>query len=58
MIKGILAFIAFWAFVTGAIGLWRKSSGAEKISVINCGIFGLLTASVASVLLVGIVVLF
>lgn len=58
MIKGIIAFLALWAFVTGAIGLWRTSSGREKINVINCAIFGFLTAILAFAILIGIVVLF
>ena len=58
MIKGIIFFLAFWAFVTGAIGLWRQMNTKERWSTVKLGAYGLLTAIVTFAILVGIVVLF
>lgn len=58
MIRGILTFIMFWGFVTGAIGLWRQLENKERWSLVKTGAYGLLTATITFILLVGIVVLF
>ena len=58
MIKGIIFFLAFWAFVTGAIGLWRQMNAKERWSTVKLGAYGLLTAVITFFILVGIVILF
>lgn len=54
----LIVFIAFWAFVTGAIGVWRQLNNKERWSVVKIGSYGLLTAIVTFVLLISIVILF
>lgn len=58
MIRMIITFLAFWGFVTGAIGLWRQMNSKERWSTIKLGAYGLLTAVIAFTILVGIVILF
>lgn len=58
MIKGIIFFLAFWAFVTGGIGLWRQMNGKEKWETFKIAMYGLGTAVVTFVLLTTLVVLF
>lgn len=58
MIKGIIFFLALWAFVTGAIGVWRQMNGKERWSLVKICSYGAATAILAFVILVGIVVLF
>lgn len=58
MIKGIILFIAFWAFITGAIGLWRQMNTKERWSTVKLGAYGLLTATITFTILVAIVILF
>lgn len=58
MIKGIIFFLGLWAFVTGAIGVWRQMSGKERWSLVKVCTYGSVTAIVAMVILVSIVILF
>lgn len=58
MIKMIILFLAFWGFVTGAIGLWRQMNTKERWSLVKLGAYGLLTALITFGILVGIVILF
>ena len=58
MIKMIILFLAFWAFVTGAIGAWRNANNKERWTVVKIGAYGLLTALITFGILVGIVILF
>ena len=58
MIKMIILFLAFWAFVTGAIGIWRQMNTKERWSTVKLGAYGLLTALITFGILVGIVILF
>lgn len=58
MAKGLLAFLIFWAAVTGGIGLWRSLSTKEKWSTVKLGAYGFATAVVAFVIIIAIVVLF
>ena len=53
-----IVFIAFWAFVTGAIGVWRQMENKERWSLVKIGAYGLLTAIITFVLLTSIVILF
>lgn len=58
MIKGVIFFLAFWAFVTGAIGLWRQMNTKERWSTVKLGVYGLLTAVITLAIVVSIVILF
>lgn len=58
MIKGIIFFIALWAFITGAIGVWRQMSGKERWSLVKICSYGAATALLALLILVVIVILF
>lgn len=58
MIKGIIAFLAFWAFVTGGIGLWRQMNSKEKWSTVKIGAYGLATAVITFAIIIAIVILF
>ena len=58
MIKGIIFFLALWAVVTGGIGLWRQMNGKERWSLVKICSYGAVTALLALVVLVGIVILF
>lgn len=58
MIKGVIFFLAFWAFVTGAIGLWRQMNTKERWSTVKLGVYGLLTAVITFAIVVSIVILF
>ena len=58
MIKMIILFLALWAAVTGGIGVWRQLNNKERWSVVKIGAYGLLTAVITFVILVGIVILF
>ena len=58
MIKMIIVFLAFWGFVTGAIGLWRQMNNKDRWSTVKLGAYGLLTAVITFTILVGIVILF
>ena len=58
MIRGILAFLAVWAFVFLGVSLFWHSTRSEKVDYIKAGGYGLITAAVALWLLVGIVYLF
>ena len=54
----IIVFIAFWAFVTGAIGVWRQLGNKDRWSLVKTGVYGLLTALITFVILTSIVILF
>lgn len=58
MFKSIILFLAFWGFVTGAIGAWRQMKDKERWSVVKLGAYGLLTATITFTILVAIVILF
>jgi len=58
MIKGIIAFLALWAFVSGSISLWREISAKERWSLVKLGAYGFVTVSITFVILVGLVILF
>ncbi len=58
MIRGILAFLIMWVLVVGSISAWRSLSGKEKWSLVKSVTYGGVTALVALVILVGIVILF
>mgnify|MGYP006286374953 CR=1 FL=1 len=58
MIRGIIFFLALWAFVTGGIGFWRQLNGKEKWSLVKTCAYGALTATIALVVLLVIVFLF
>ena len=58
MIKGIIFFIGLWAFVTGAIGVWRQLNGKERWSLVKICLAGAFTALLTLVILVVIVTLF
>ena len=58
MIKMIIVFLAFWAFITGAIGAWRNANNKERWSVVKCAAYGGFTALITLIVIIVIVVLF
>ena len=58
MIRGILAFVAVWAIVFLGISFFWHSSSTEKLNMFRNAVYSAVTAIIAFVILVGIVVLF
>lgn len=58
MFKMILAFLAFWGFISGAIGIWRQMENKERWSLVKICAFGFTTAVVTFAVLTTIVILF
>lgn len=58
MFKMIIVFLAFWGFVTGALGVWRQMENKERWSLVKLGAYGLLTAVITFVILTTLVILF
>ena len=58
MFKMIIVFLAFWGFVTGALGVWRQMENKERWSLVKLGASGLLTAVITFVILTTLVILF
>jgi hypothetical protein len=58
MFKMIIVFLAFWGFVTGAIGLWRQMENKERWSLVKTIVYGFLTACITFTILTTIVILF
>lgn len=58
MIRGFIFFLFVWIAVSVGISLWRGLTGKEKWDIIKCVSYGAITAIIASVFIVSIVVLF
>ena len=58
MIRGILAFVAVWAIVFLGLSFFWHSSSTEKLNMVRNAVYSAVTAIIAFVILVGIVVLF
>lgn len=58
MIRGILAFLVIWFGVGLGLSFFWHLTRTEKVNYIKAGGYGLVTAVIALILLVGIVVLF
>ena len=58
MIRGIIFFLALWAFVTGGINVVRRLTGREMLDTIKCVLYGLATAVLSFSILLCIVFLF
>lgn len=57
MIKILILFIAFWACMTGSVGLYRQIKGYESWSNVTNGAVGLLITAVLFAVVIGLVVL-
>jgi hypothetical protein len=58
MIRGILTFLVFWLLVAGSITSWRALSGKEKWSLVKTVAYGGLTAAIALIFVIVLVILF
>lgn len=58
MIRGILFFLFLWLAVGVSINAWRQLTGKEMWSLVKTVVYGAITASIAFVFLVGVVILF
>ena len=58
MIKQVLVFLLVWVSVAISIKAWRQLSGKEKWSVTKIALYGLLTSTIAFVILSLVVILF
>jgi hypothetical protein len=58
MIRALLVFIIFWALVTFAITSWRSLSNKERWSTVKLFTYGFITATITSLILATIVILF
>ena len=58
MIRSILAFLIVWLSVTTTIGVVRRMSGKEMWSMAKLLAYGLLTATIAFIIIVSVVILF
>jgi hypothetical protein len=58
MIRILLVFIVFWALITFAITSWRSLSNQEKWSTVKLLTYGFITATITSLILATIVILF
>ena len=58
MIRGILTFLIIWVLVAGSITSWRALSGKEKWSLVKTISYGGLTAAIALVFVIVLVILF
>lgn len=58
MIKGILAFIALWAFVSGSICIWQELSAKERWSLVKLAAYGFVTVAITFAIIAMLVVLF
>ena len=58
MIRMLLVFLAVWGAVFFGVSYFYHISRGEKLNIVKMGLYSLLTAIVALVVLVGIVILF
>jgi hypothetical protein len=58
MIKGILFFAFVWILVVVVISLFRSATSKERLSAAKTVLYGALTALIATILVVFLVVLF
>ncbi len=58
MIRIILTFLAVWGAVFFGLSYFWHISRAEKINMVKMGLYSFMTAFIALVVLVGIVILF
>lgn len=58
MIRVILAFLIVWGIVFAGISFFWHSSSAEKLNMFRNAVYSLVTAIIAFVILITIVVLF
>jgi len=58
MAKGFIFMLGFWAFVSFGIFLFSHLSKDEKVSLFKCGMYGLVTAVITGLIVLGIVFAF
>jgi len=58
MFRLILTFLVFWGVVFFGISYFWHTKRVEKINMVKMGLYSFMTAFIALVVLVGIVVLF